>query len=68
MTDPVQEIRERVAVVQAFRSLPPEERVESQDVRAYVAFLSSAADDMQLLLERIEELEKRVRMYEVVKS
>ena len=68
MTDPVQEIRERVELVQAFRSLPAEERVKSEDVRAYVAFLSSAADDMQLLLERIEELEKRVRMYEVVKS
>ena len=68
MTDPVQEIRERVDRVQAFRSLPAEERIESEDVRVYVSFLSSAADDMQLLLARIEELEKRVRMYEVVKS
>jgi len=68
MTDPVQEIRERVDRVQAFRSLSAEERTKSEDVRVYVSFLSSAADDMQMLLARIEELEQRVRMYEVVKS
>jgi len=68
VTDPVQEIRDRVDRVQAFRTLSAEERIESEDVRVYVSFLSSAADDMQMLLARIEELEQRVRMYEVVKS
>ena len=68
MTDPINEIRERVAVVLALKARGKDEEPRSTDVRTYIEFLHSAPQDMALLLERIDELEKRVRMYEVVKS
>ncbi len=66
MIDPVDEIRERVEAVRAFKAKSPE--VSKDEARDYVEFLLSAPDDMQVLIERIDELAKRVRMYEVVKS
>ena len=68
MIDPIDEIRERVHVVLAFKARGKDDEPTRTQVRAYVEFLQSAPQDMALLLERIDELEKRVRMYEVVKS
>lgn len=69
MTDPIDQIRERVQVVLMFKGRDDKRaNATAEQVKAYIDFLQSAPEDMQLLLDRVEELEKRVRMYEVVKS
>lgn len=68
MTDPIDEIRERVHVVLAFKARGKDEEPRATDVQTYIEFLHSAPQDMATLFDRIDELERRVRMYEVVKS
>jgi hypothetical protein len=63
VSDRLQEIRGRVAAWDAAK------RIGGDVPRdALVMFGDQAARDMEWLLEQVEELTKRVRMYEVVKS
>ena len=55
---------ERIAEIRARL----DEEQNNAYIGGYIEFNLNAADDIAWLLEQVEELTKRVRMYEVVKS
>jgi hypothetical protein len=55
---------ERIAEIRARL----DEEQNNAYIGGYIEFDLNAADDIAWLLEQVEELTKRVRMYEVVKS